>query len=100
MKLTPGEQDRLTIFTMAELARRRQARGLRLNHPEAVAVICDELLEKARDGSSYDEVVTHGCAILKREDVLAGVPEMVTVLQIEVMLADGTKLISVRNPIK
>jgi len=100
MKLTPGEQDRLSIFTMAELARRRRTRGLKLNHPEAMALICDELLEAARDGMTYVEVVAHGGGLLTRDDVMTGIPEMVSIVQVEVMFADGTKLISLRDPIK
>lgn len=100
MKITPGESDRLTIFTMAELARRRQARLLKLNHPEAVALICDAVLEKARDGSSYADVLAHGHSVLTRGDVMEGVPEMVQLVQIECMFGDGTKLISLRSPIR
>lgn len=100
MKLTPGELDRLTIFTMAELARRRRTRGVKLNHPESVALICDELLEAARDGMTFAEVLAHGGDVLTREQVMPGVPEMVTLVQIEVMFPDGTKLISLRDPIK
>lgn len=99
MKLTPGELDRLTIFTMAELARRRRARGVKLNHPESVALICDELLEAARDGMTFEEVLAHGGGVLTREQVMPGVPEMVTLVQIEAMFPDGTKLISLRDPI-
>lgn len=99
MRLTPGEQDRLTIFVTAELARRRRGRGLRLNHPEAVALICDELHEKARDGAAYDDVVAHGRSVLGRDDVMEGVPEMIPVVQLEVRFADGTKLVSLRRPI-
>lgn len=99
MKLTPGEQDRLTIFTMAELARRRRTRGVKLNHPESIALICDELLEAARDGMTFAEVLAHGGSVLTGEEVMPGVPEMVTLVQIEVMFPDGTKLISLRDPI-
>lgn len=100
MKLTPGEQDRLTIFTMAELARRRRTRGVKLNHPESVALICDEVLEAARDGMTFAEVLAHGSGVLTRAQVMIGVAEMVTLVQIEVMFPDGTKLISLRDPIK
>src|SRR5437763_4449721 len=72
MKLTPKEQDRLTIFTLAELARRRRARGIKINYPEAVALICDEVMEEARAGRSYDEVVAHGMQALSEEDVMEG----------------------------
>jgi urease subunit gamma len=100
VRLTPGEQDRLTIFAAAELARRRRARGLRLNHPEAVALICDEVHERARDGADYDDVVQHGRSLLGRDEVMEGIPEMVTLVQLEVRFADGTKLVSLRDPIR
>jgi urease gamma subunit len=99
MKLTPKEMDRLTVFTMAELARRRQARGLKLNHPEAVAIITDEVFEAARDGLTYGEVMDAARSVLSREDVLPGVPEMIPILQIDAMFTDGTKLVTIRNPI-
>jgi urease gamma subunit len=99
MKLTPKEMDRLTVFTMAELARRRQARGLQLNHPEAVAIITDEIFEAARDGHTYAEVVNIARSALTREDVLPGVPEMIPMLQVDAMFTDGTKLVTIRNPI-
>ena len=100
MKLTPREQDRLTIFTMAELARRRRARGLPLNHPEAVAFICDELLEEARAGRPYAEVVELGGRVLGRADVMEGIPEMLPLLQVEALFPDGSKLITIHQPIK
>lgn len=100
MKLTPRDQERLTIFTIAELARRRRARGHRLNHPEAVGYICDEMHEAARDGLSFEQVGELGCSCLTREDVLDGVPEMIPLLHLEVMFADGTKLVALRNPIR
>jgi urease gamma subunit len=75
MKLTPREQDRLTIFTLAELARRRRARGIKLNYPEAVALISDEVMEEARAGRGYDEVAAHGMNVLGEDDVLPGVAE-------------------------
>ena len=100
MKLTPREQDRLTIFTMAELARRRRARGLKLNHPESVALICDELLEEARAGRPYADVVQLGGSLLNRSDVMDGVPEMVPFIQIEALFPDGSKLLTVHEPIR
>ena len=100
MKLTPREQDRLTIFTMAELARRRRARGLKLNHPESVALICDELLEEARAGRPYADVVQLGGSLLNRSDVMDGVPEMVAFIQIEALFPDGSKLLTVHEPIR
>jgi urease gamma subunit len=100
MKLTPKEIDRLTVFTLAELARRRQARGLLLNHPESVAIICDEVFEEARAGRSYDEVVEAARSVLTRDDVLPGVPEMIAILQVDAMFPDGTRLVTVRSPIR
>jgi urease gamma subunit len=99
VKLSPHDQDRLTIFTIAELARRRRARGHRLGHPEAIGLICDEMHEGARDGLSYEAVVELGCSVLTREDVMDGVAEMIP-LHLEVMFADGTKLVALRNPIR
>jgi urease gamma subunit len=100
MKLTPREQDRLTIFSMAELARRRRARGLKLNHPEAIALICDELLEEARAGRPYAEVVELGSRVLDRAEVMEGVPEMVPFIQIEALFPDGSKLVTIHRPIR
>ena len=100
MKLTPKEQDRLTIFTLAEMARKRRARGLKLNYPEAVALISDEVMEEARAGRSYDEVAAHGMQLLSTDDVLPGVAELVEMLYIEPLFDDGTKLIVLRNPIR
>lgn len=100
MRLTPKEMDRLTIFTLAELARKRRERGLRLNHPESVAIICDEIFEEARAGRAFDEVVAHAAAVLSRDDVLPGVAELVAVLQVDALFPDGTRLVTVRNPIR
>ncbi len=100
MRLTPKELDRLTVFTLAELARRRRARGLKLNHPEALAIICDEIYEEARAGRPYDEVVAHARAVLSREDVLPGVPEMIPLVQVDALFPDGTRLVTVRSPIR
>ncbi len=100
MKLTPKEQDRLTIFTLAELARRRRARGIRLNYPEAVALISDEVMEEARAGRGYDEVVAHGMQVLSAEEVMEGVPELTETLYIEPLFEDGTKLIVLHHPIR
>jgi len=100
MKLTPREQDRLTIFTMAELARKRRARGIKLNHPEAVALICDELLEEARAGRAYQDVVDLGGQVLSAPDVMDGVPEMIPFLQIEALFPDGSKLLTIHRPIR
>ena len=99
MHLTPREQEKLLIFTAAELARRRRGRGLKLNHPEAVALITAELLEGIRDGRSVSELMEFGATILRRDDVMEGVPEMVDEVQIEGTFPDGTKLVTVHNPI-
>ena len=100
MRLTSKEMDRLTIFTAAELARRRRQRGLKLNYPEAVALICDELLEDGREGKSYEEVMSHAVSILSQDDVLDGVPDLVAPIRLEVTFDDGNKLIYVENPIR
>jgi urease subunit gamma len=100
MHLTPREIDKLLIATAAELARKRRARGLRLNHPEAVALITAELLESIRDGRSVSEVMAFGGTILKREDVMEGVPEMLDEIQVEGTFPDGTKLVTVHHPIR
>lgn len=100
MKLTPKEQDRLTIFTLAELARKRRARGIQLNYPEAVALISDEVMEEARAGRGYDEVAAHGMSVLSEDEVLPGVAELAETLFIEPLFDDGTKLIVLRNPIR
>ena len=100
MRLTPKELDRLTVFTLAELARKRQARGLKLNHPESVAIICDEIFEEARAGQTYDAVVARAGSVLGRDDVLPGVPEMIPVLEVDALFPDGTRLVTVRNPIQ
>jgi urease subunit gamma/beta len=100
MLLTPTELERLTIFTAAELARKRRARGLLLNHPEAVALITDEILEGARDGRSVAELMAFGASILTSDDVMAGVPEMAAMIQVECTFPDGTKLVTVHEPIR
>jgi urease subunit gamma/beta len=100
MKLTPKEQDRLTIFTLAELARRRRTRGIKLNYPEAVALICDEVMEEARAGRSYDEVVAHGKQVLTEEDVMEGVAELASRIYVEPLFDDGTKLVVLHHPIQ
>lgn len=99
MRLTPHEQERLMISYAAELARRRQGRGLRLNHPEAVAVITDHVLEGARDGRSVADLMTSGRSVLARSDVMDGVPEMIHDVQVEATFPDGTKLVTVHEPI-
>jgi len=100
MHLTPREQEKLLIFVAAEVARKRQTRGLKLNHPEAIAIISAEILEAARDGKSVAEIMTFGAAILKREDVMDGVAEMIHDVQVEATFPDGTKLVTVHDPIK
>ena len=101
MHLTPKEQERLLIFAAAELARRRRRRGLRLNYVEAVALICDEILERAREGRhSVAELMSIGSRLLSREDVMDGVPALLTQLQVEVLLPDGTKLVTIHDPIR
>ncbi len=100
MYLTPTELERLTIFSAAELARKRRARGLRLNYPEAVALISDELLEAARDGRTVAELMGFGSEILIAADVLPGIPAMLHILQVECVFPDGTKLVTVHDPIR
>jgi urease subunit gamma len=99
MDLTPREKDKLLIFTAALLAERRRARGLKLNHPEAVALISAAIMEGARDGRSVAELMAAGAAILAREDVMDGVPEMIPDIQVEATFPDGSKLVTVHQPI-
>ena len=100
MHLTPREQEKLLIFTAAELARRRKGRGLKLNHPEAVALITAEILEGIRDGQSVSELMAAGQSILGRGDVMDGVPEMIPEVQVEATFPDGTKLVTIHHPIR
>jgi urease gamma subunit len=100
MRLTEREIDKLLIFTAAEVARRRRARGLKLNHPEAVAIITADVLEGIRDGKSVAELMTFGATILSRADVMEGIPEMLHEIQIEGTFPDGTKLVTVHDPIR
>jgi urease subunit gamma len=99
MELTPREKDKLLIFTAGLLAERRRARGLRLNHPEAIALITCAILEGARDGRTVAELMHLGTTILGREDVMEGVPEMIPEVQVEATFPDGTKLVTVHQPI-
>ncbi|MCT9932994.1 urease subunit gamma [Planotetraspora sp. A-T 1434] len=99
MRLTPHEQERLLIHVAAGVARDRKERGLRLNHPEATAIIASFLLEGARDGHTVAELMDAGRKVLRREDVMDGVPEMLESVQIEATFPDGTKLVTVHNPI-
>ncbi|MGO2051940.1 urease subunit gamma [Glutamicibacter sp. 287] len=100
MHLTPREQEKLMIVVAADLARRRQERGLKLNHPEAVAVITYELIEGARDGRTVADLMSYGTTILTREDVMDGISEMIHDVQVEATFPDGTKLVTVHNPIR
>ncbi len=100
MHLTPREQDKLLIFTAAEVARRRRGRGLKLNYPEALALITAEVLEGVRDGRSVSELMAFGVTVLKRDDVMEGVPEMLEEVQVEGTFPDGTKLVTIHHPIR
>jgi urease subunit gamma len=99
MELTPREKDKLLIFTAGLLAERRKGRGLKLNYPEAVALISAAILEGARDGRSVQELMSFGATLLKRADVMDGVAEMIPDIQVEATFPDGTKLVTVHNPI-
>ena len=100
MHLTEREIDKLLIFTAAELARRRRARGLKLNHPEAIALITAEVLEGIRDGRTVSDLMQLGNQVLTRDDVMEGIPEMVTEVQVEGTVPDGTKLVTIHDPIR
>ena len=99
MELTPREKDKLLIFTAALLAERRKARGLKLNYPEAVAYISAAILEGARDGRTVAELMSYGAELLTRADVMDGIAEMIPEVQVEATFPDGTKLVTVHNPI-
>ena len=99
MELTPREKDKLLIFTAALLAERRKARGLKLNYPEAVAYISAAIMEGARDGKTVAELMSSGTTLLKRDEVMEGVPEMIPDIQVEATFPDGTKLVTVHHPI-
>ncbi|MGD1948405.1 MAG: urease subunit gamma [Leptolyngbyaceae cyanobacterium] len=100
MQLTPQEKDKLLIFTAALVAERRKERGLKLNHPEAVAYISAAILEGARDGRTVADLMTYGTTLLSRNDVMDGIAEMVHEVQVEATFPDGTKLVTVHNPIQ
>ena len=100
MNLTPREQEKLMIYVAAQLAKDRRARGLTLNYPEAVAIITAEILEGIRDGKSVAELMQYGTTLLSRDDVMEGVPEMLYEVQVEGTFPDGTKLVTVHNPIR
>lgn len=99
MELSPREKDKLMVFTAALLAERRKARGLKLNYPEAMALISAAIMEGARDGRTVAELMSEGATLLKREDVMDGVAEMIPEVQVEATFPDGTKLVTVHNPI-
>ena len=100
MHLTPRERDKLLIVVASDVARRRRARGVKLNYPESVALITDEVMEGARDGRSVAEMMAYGATVLKVEDVMDGVAEMIHEVQVEATFPDGTKLVTVHNPIR
>jgi urease subunit gamma len=100
MHLTPREKDKLLIAMAAEVARRRLSRGVKLNHPEAIALISDYMVEGARDGRSVAELMRDGATVLSREQVMEGIPEMIHDIQVEATFPDGTKLVTVHNPIR
>jgi urease gamma subunit len=100
MRLTPRELERLQLFSAAELARKRRARGVKLNYPEAVVLICDEIIEAARDGKTMEEAMEVATTVLRRADVMEGVGEMLDKLQMEAMFTDGMKLVTLYDPIK
>ena len=100
MKLTSREMEKLMVVVAADLARRRQKRGLKLNYPEAIAIITYEVLEGARDGKTVSELMQYGATILTREDVMEGIPEMIPDIQVEATFPDGTKLVTVHDPIR
>jgi urease subunit gamma len=100
MHLTPQEKDKLLIFTAALLAERRKAKGLKLNYPESVAYITAGILEGAREGKTVSELMSSGATLLHREEVMEGIPEMIAEVQVEATFPDGTKLVTVHNPIR
>jgi urease subunit gamma len=99
LHLTPREQEKLMVFVAAELARKRQARGVKLNYPEAVAIISAEILEAARDGKSVGDIMTLGTKVLRRRDLMDGIAEMLHEVQVEATFPDGTKLVTVHDPV-
>jgi urease subunit gamma len=99
MELSPREKDKLLLFTAALLAERRKARGLKLNYPEAIAYISAAILEGAREGKTVAELMSYGTTLLSRDEVMEGVPEMITEVQVEATFPDGTKLVTVHHPI-
>jgi urease subunit gamma len=99
MHLTPREKDKLLLFVAAELARQRRERGVKLNYPESVALISAAIMEGARDGRKVAELMSYGTEILSADDVMEGIPEMINEVQVEATFPDGTKLVTVHNPI-
>ncbi len=99
MELTPREKDKLLIFTAAMLAEQRKARGVKLNYPEAIALISAAIMEGARDGKTVAELMSYGATLLTRDDVMEGIAEMIPEVQVEATFPDGTKLVTVHNPI-
>jgi len=100
LHLTPREQEKLLIVVAADVARRRQARGLKLNYPEAVAILTAEVMEAARDGKTVAEIMSQGAKILTRDQVMDGIPEMIREVQVEATFPDGTKLVTIHDPIR
>ena len=100
MHLTAREQERLMIYVAADVARKRRARGLKLNYPEAIAILTAEILEWARDGKTVAEIMTLGETVLESEDVMEGIPEMIHEVQVEATFPDGTKLVTIHDPIR
>lgn len=100
MHLSPREQEKLLIVVAADLARRRRDRGLKLNHPETIAVIAAEIMEGARDGRSVSDLMSYGSTIVKRSEVMEGIAEMIHEVQVEATFPDGTKLVTVHNPVR
>jgi urease gamma subunit len=100
MRLSPKERDKLLIYVAASLAKERMARGLKLNYPEAVAIITSNVLEGIRDGKTVAELMQYGATILKREDLMDGVAEMIKEIQVEGTFPDGTKLVTIHNPVR
>lgn len=100
MYLTTREKEKLMISVAAEVARKRKNRGVKLNYPETIAYICDEVIEGARDGKTVEELMSYGQTLLKKEDVMEGIAEMIPLIQVEATFRDGTKLVSVHNPIQ
>jgi urease subunit gamma len=100
MHLSPREQEKLLIVVAADVARRRRDRGVKLNHPETIAIITAEIMEGARDGRSVSELMSYGTTIVKRSEVMEGVPEMIPEVQVEATFPDGTKLVTVHHPVR